>query len=111
MEKAQASIEFLLLLAAVLVTLAGILTYFVASSSSMGSSVSGDVENLRQEASNILKSHSSAFQPFSGTGCLGAVECGHTARFDIDELDRLHAGPLEKAMPEFSKVRGQELII
>lgn len=58
--KGQTSVEFLLLLAALLVTLAGILTYFVTSSSSMGSSVSGDVENLRQEAVDLLKSDSAA---------------------------------------------------
>jgi uncharacterized protein (UPF0333 family) len=58
-DQGQTSLEFLLLLAAMLVTLAGILAYFVASSSSMGSSVSGEVENARQEASNILKSESS----------------------------------------------------
>jgi FlaG/FlaF family flagellin (archaellin) len=79
-KKAQTSVEFLLLLAAVLVTLAGILAYFVTSSSSMGSSVSGEVENTRQEASNILKSHSSAFRnPFSGRERLGVVKCSCTA--------------------------------
>jgi hypothetical protein len=46
----------------------------------MGSSVSGEVENTRQEASNILKSHSSAFRnPFSGRERLGVVKCSCTA--------------------------------
>ncbi|GEM_PF-6434313 len=64
----QTSVEFLLLLAAMLVTLAGILTYFVASSSSMGSSVSGDVENVRQEAVDLLKSDSAQLLPRGGGG-------------------------------------------
>jgi hypothetical protein len=111
--KAQTSVEFLLLLAATLVTLAGILAYLVASSSSMGSSVSGEVENTRQEASNILKSHLSFFPNLSqGPDVLGAVECGHTARFDIDELVRLHTGLLGKPRcPNFRKSGGKELII
>jgi len=47
-----------------LVTLAGILAYLVTSSSSVGSSVSGEVENTRQEASNILKSQFGTFRTF-----------------------------------------------
>jgi uncharacterized protein (UPF0333 family) len=73
--KAQTSVEFLLLLAAMLVTLAGILAYLVTSSSSVGSSVSGEVENTRQEASNILKSQFGTFRTFLRDGTLG---CGGT---------------------------------
>ena len=61
--RAQGSVEFLLLLAVVLVTVAGVLAYFVASSSSLGSSVSGEVENTRQEAVNLLKSDSGELPP------------------------------------------------
>jgi len=54
--RGQTAIEFLLIVAALLVVLAGIIANFLVSSSSMSSGVSGEIENTKEQAVQILKS-------------------------------------------------------
>ncbi len=54
--RGQTATEFLLILAAILVVLAGVIANFLFSSSSVGSGVSGEIENTKQHAIEILKS-------------------------------------------------------
>jgi len=63
MRKGQTTVEFLLLLSAVLVAVAAVLACFVTSSSSMSSSVSGEIENTKQDALDLLKSNLSGLPP------------------------------------------------